>query len=97
MKRGLSLVPQVLERLTLLTEPWLSCDACFEQVDAQVEALLTRHLPLHEGFRAHLRGCPACREETATLLELLAMDCGIEPAVAVARLDADIDTSGPTA
>jgi hypothetical protein len=96
MKRRLSLVPQMLERLTMRAEPWLSCDDCFEQVDSQVEGLLTRHLPLREGFRAHLRGCPACREEAGTLLELLAIDCGIEPAVAVARLDADIATGDPT-
>lgn len=58
---------------------WLSCSDCFELADTQTEDLLVNNR-LHEGFRVHLRGCPACWQETYTLRVLLAVDCGIEPA-----------------
>ena len=52
--------------------PELSCEACFEQLDGYVELQLTavdadRVVP---GMRAHLAGCPACREDHESLLEL---------------------------
>lgn len=59
--------------LTLDTEPYLSCDECFELVDRHVEAL--REDPDAEpvpGMAVHLAGCPACAEEAQSLLELLA-------------------------
>jgi hypothetical protein len=52
--------------------PELTCDECFEQLDRFVEAELAGRdadaaVP---GMRAHLHGCPACREEHDSLLEL---------------------------
>jgi hypothetical protein len=57
-------------------EPELGCDACFAELDRYVELELAgadpdTHLP---GLRAHLAGCPACREEHASLRDLLASD-----------------------
>lgn len=76
-----------LERLTLDTEPWLSCDDCFEHVDEYVEHVLADR-PAEEGMAAmavHLRGCPACAEEAATLVTLAAEDAGVDPAAVLER------------
>lgn len=59
-------------------EPELSCDECFAQLDRYVELGLDgvdaeRAIP---GMLAHLIGCPACREDHASLRELV----GREPA-----------------
>ena len=50
----------------------VGCDECFEHLHAYVELELAGKdaesaLP---GFRAHFAGCPACREEHDSLLEL---------------------------
>jgi len=51
----------VVRRLTLDTDPYLSCDDCFDMVDGYGEALLSDHdLP---AMRTHLAGCAACAEE----------------------------------
>jgi thiol-disulfide isomerase/thioredoxin len=71
-------------------EPWLSCDECFDRSDAVLEDLLDRNVPLPADFRAHLSGCPACRDEMESLAELAAADRGIDPAEGRARLDAQI-------
>jgi hypothetical protein len=52
--------------------PELSCEDCFEQLDRYVDLTLASSdadgdVP---GMRAHLRGCPACREDFDSLLEL---------------------------
>ena len=48
--------------------PELTCEECFEQLDRYVELELADvEVP---GMAAHLEGCPACREEHASLLAL---------------------------
>jgi NADPH-dependent ferric siderophore reductase len=79
----LPLGPRDVERLTLDTQPWLSCDDCFDLVDAYVEQLLTGDLTAQPAMRAHLRGCPACAEEAATLAVLAAEDAGQDPTAAL--------------
>ena len=56
----------------------IGCDECFDQLDEFVEAELARRDADREfpGFRAHLDGCPACREEHASLHALLAAHPG---------------------
>ena len=54
-------------------EPELGCDECFAELDRFVElevagADADEAVP---GFRAHLEGCPACREEHESLLTLV--------------------------
>lgn len=63
--------PAAIGALILDTTPYLSCDNCFELVDAYVEALLGD--PGHEdpAMAAHLGGCPACAEEANTLADLV--------------------------
>jgi hypothetical protein len=62
-----------LERLVGPDGPELSCDECFEKLDPYVELELAGHdaqaaIP---GMRAHLDGCPACREDHDSLLAFI--------------------------
>ena len=63
----------LLGRLLGPAEAEVECDVCFEQLDRYVEleaagADADAQLP---GLRAHLDGCPACREEHESLLALV--------------------------
>ena len=65
---------EVLGRILGPAEPEVGCDECFEELDRYVELEVAGEnadaaLP---GFRAHLEGCPACREEHASLKALVA-------------------------
>ncbi len=82
-----------IARLTANTDPWLSCDDCFDQVDAAVESLLGSAVPLTGEFRAHLRGCAACHEEAQSLAALVADEVGMTAAEGVARLDEAVATA----
>jgi predicted anti-sigma-YlaC factor YlaD len=63
---------RVLRALLGPAEPEVGCDACFDEIDRYVD------LELHgqdadaavPGLRAHLDGCPACREEYESLRAL---------------------------
>ena len=81
------LSPQAARRLTLDTEPFLSCDDCFDLVDAYVETLLSD--PQHDmpAMRTHLAGCAACAEEARSLVGLVAKQDGLDPAPALRRLE----------
>jgi hypothetical protein len=70
---------EVLGRLVVDTDPWLSCDDCFDLVDRYVEQLLAGHPDAMPEMRVHLSGCPACAEEAATLVQLAAADTGSQP------------------
>ena len=56
--------------------PELGCDACFDLLDEFVELELQGEDAEAEvpGMRAHLEGCPACREEHESLRALLAAE-----------------------
>ena len=74
MKR--SDLEQVLGRLLGPAEQDIGCDACFDHLDRYVELELAgadadAAIP---GLRAHLAGCPACREEHESLRALVAGD-----------------------
>jgi hypothetical protein len=63
-----------LERLLGPIGPEVGCHECFERLDEYVELELAglgaeATVP---GLRAHLEGCPACREEHEALRELAA-------------------------
>lgn len=64
---------QALGRLLGPAAPEIGCDTCFEQLDRYVEHQVAGRdadaaMP---GFRAHLDGCPACREEQESLYALV--------------------------
>jgi hypothetical protein len=67
---------QALGRLLGPAEPEVGCDVCFDELDRYVElevagADVDSEIP---GLRAHLAGCPACREEHESLLALVSGD-----------------------
>jgi hypothetical protein len=67
---------QALGRLLGPAGPEVGCDECFDQLDRYVEFELAGQdadaaIP---GLRAHLEGCPACREEHESLLALVKSD-----------------------
>ena len=56
-----------------MSAPEVGCDACFEKLDEYVELELRgvdadAAIP---ALRAHLAGCPACREEHESLRALV--------------------------
>jgi len=64
---------QTMGRLLGSGEPELGCDECFAELDRYVELELAgadadAAVP---GLRAHLDGCPACREEHESLRALV--------------------------
>jgi len=64
---------QALGRLLGPGEAEVGCEVCFEQLDRYVELELAggdadAAIP---GLRAHLDGCPACREEHDSLRALV--------------------------
>ena len=69
------------ERLRFLLgsgAPELSCDECFDELDRYVDLETAGRDAAAEvpGMRAHLDGCPACREEHESLRALVAADDG---------------------
>jgi anti-sigma factor RsiW len=61
------------DRLLGPDRPEVSCETCFELLDAYVDleaqdAEAEARMP---GMHAHLEGCPACREEHDSLLALV--------------------------
>lgn len=70
---------QLIAALLGPAEPELTCEECFDQLDRYVDLQLAadptadadRAVP---GMRAHLRGCPACRDDHTSLRELVAAD-----------------------
>ena len=66
----------LVARLLGPSGPEVSCEECFELLDQYVDLELAgedpdRRLP---GMRAHLQGCPACREDHESLRDLVARE-----------------------
>jgi predicted anti-sigma-YlaC factor YlaD len=64
---------ETMRRLLGPADRELLCDECFEKLDEYVELELQGaeaddRIP---GMRAHLEGCPACREDYDSLADLL--------------------------
>lgn len=53
------------------TTPWLSCEECFQRMDAYAEGVVRGLPPSDEAMTKHLGACPACEEEAQSLIELL--------------------------
>jgi hypothetical protein len=67
---------RLIGRLLGPSEPEVTCDVCFEQLDAYVDLELDgrdadSELP---GMRAHLEGCPACAEDHESLIAFVARE-----------------------
>jgi predicted anti-sigma-YlaC factor YlaD len=69
-------IGKVIGRVLGPGEPEVGCDVCFQELDRYVELELAGvdadvEIP---GLRAHLVGCPACREEYDSLYALVSSD-----------------------
>jgi hypothetical protein len=66
-------IKQALGRLLGPAEPEVGCDVCFDELDryVELEAAGVDADAAVPGLRAHLDGCPACREEHDSLLALV--------------------------
>jgi hypothetical protein len=71
-QRPRTLGTAALHSLTVDTQPWLSCDDCFDLMDTYVEARLADPTYDEPRMAAHLAGCSACAEEAESLLALAA-------------------------
>jgi hypothetical protein len=62
-----------LERLLGPTDEEVSCERCFELLDEYVEAELAGGAEAAmPAMRAHLDGCPACREDAESVFAFVA-------------------------
>ncbi len=64
---------ELMNRLLGPDRPEVTCEECFELLDEYVDLELAgadagRMLP---GVRAHLQGCPACREDHESLRDFV--------------------------
>jgi hypothetical protein len=69
---------QLIGRLLGPAAEEVTCDVCFEQLDAYVELEVAgrdadAELP---GMRAHFEGCPACSEDHESLVALVSREHG---------------------
>ncbi|MGD9695626.1 MAG: anti-sigma factor [Thermoleophilia bacterium] len=73
--------PRLIERLLGPADPEIGCDECFDELDRYVELTVAGGDGGAEmaGMRAHLEGCPACREEYESLRDLVAGERAHEP------------------
>jgi len=70
---------RLLGRLLGPSEPELSCESCFDQLDRYVELELAgadADLAV-PGMRAHFEGCSACAEDHASLRTLVERSAGL--------------------
>jgi hypothetical protein len=86
---------QALGRLLGPAGAEIGCDACFDELDRYIElgiagADADAAIP---GLRAHLAGCPACREEHDRLQALISGKTGL---AAGKRYPGSVAYSGPT-
>lgn len=91
MTDPIRLTSDVVHQMTLNTEPWLSCDDCFDDFDAVVEGALAQTGAMSEAFRLHLLGCSVCREEAISLATLAAPDLDLDPSHATALVEAAVN------
>ncbi|HEY0905066.1 MAG TPA: hypothetical protein VGE14_14360 [Marmoricola sp.] len=86
------LTAAAIHRLTVVTDPWLSCDDCFDALDTVVEDVIARGLAMDEPFAVHLNGCSVCSEEALSLASLVAPELGLDPDEALQVLQRAVRT-----
>ncbi|PKW00249.1 hypothetical protein ATK30_0346 [Amycolatopsis echigonensis] len=92
------LTPAQADSLAAVSEPWLSCDECFDQIDGYVDGLFQDERDPAEAMRVHLARCPACCEEAESLISLAAEDQGTDPEQALRAFRRDVGlAAGPPA
>ena len=74
-----SRLDDTLRRVLGPAAPEVGCDVCFAELDRYVELQIAGRdadaaIP---GLRAHLAGCPACREEHESLFAFVSSERGL--------------------
>lgn len=90
----LSLTSEAIHQLTISSEPWMSCDECFDEIDVYIDAVLAGANGISPRLRTHLTGCGACFEEAWSLLLLAAGEQGANPQRALTRMQNDLGHAG---
>lgn len=72
------LEPEAVRRLIAVTDPWLSCDDCFDLLDTVVEDVVARGARMDPRFVVHLNACSVCSEEAGSLASLIAPEHGLD-------------------
>lgn len=80
------LTAAALHQLVVATEPFLSCEDCFEMMDGYVDARVADPSTTAPAMDVHLAACPACAEEAVSLTVLVAHDDNIDPEPALQRI-----------
>lgn len=57
--------------LLLDTDPYLSCDDCFDRIDEYAERLVADPGHRDRAMERHLAGCGACADEADALADLV--------------------------
>jgi anti-sigma factor RsiW len=67
---------ELLRALLGPADPEVTCEACFERLDAYVEGELAGRdaEAVVPGMRAHLEGCPACAADHDSLLAFVSAE-----------------------
>jgi hypothetical protein len=67
---------ETLDRILGPTEREVTCEQCFDLLDQYVELELAGADPDAQlpGLRAHLAGCPACREDHESLRDFISAE-----------------------
>ncbi|MBS1847895.1 MAG: hypothetical protein JST73_06410 [Actinobacteria bacterium] len=76
-----------VEKFLTVSDPWLSCEGCFEHIDVAVESLLATGSTIDEPLRVHLVSCAVCHEEAQRLAELVGIDLGLGESESRRRLE----------
>lgn len=92
-RRRLQLTLDAARALTTRAEPWLSCDDCFDMLDRLTDDLVSGAASMALAERVHLAGCHPCHQEAQSVVALAAIERGMDPDKAVARLEAVLDES----
>lgn len=69
-----TLSPGAVANLLVDTDPYLSCDDCFQRIDRYVEQRVADEGHHDPQMDTHLAGCGVCAEEAQTLGDLLRRD-----------------------
>lgn len=69
---------EVVAGLIADSEPYLSCDECFDRICAYVEQTLADPGYVDAPMRTHLLACPVCADEAAALFDLANLDSGLD-------------------
>jgi hypothetical protein len=64
-------ISETIASLLADTEPYLSCDDCFQRMDQYVERRVAEPAHLDVRMSTHLAGCGVCAEEARALEELV--------------------------